>query len=312
MPNDEIRQAFEHPLVRSEATAPGPRDRISLRDHVVEVEIGAFEVERGLRQRLRFDIVVEVAPLGDVGDDVDRILSYDRLAEAVATELDGERLALLETLAERVAARILHEPQAERVILRIQKLDRGPGDLGVEIVRARSDIRKDAETEALRPRVVLLGSDEAKSPGLGQMIDILVKGGAPLLLVAPPARAPRAARRAAQGRVNLLAADQGAWLLAARRPDLAVAATRTEVDWNLRRWTPTVWAPAKVSIDEGWLDADMLYRAIMFAWSLDAIEVVVIGPSLDGLTEAPLRVRRATMEEPLERDNSLDWGEMSE
>jgi dihydroneopterin aldolase len=300
MPTDEIRHAFGHPLARSQATAPGPRDRISLRDHVVEVEIGAFEVERGIRQRLRFDIVVEVMPLGDVGDDVDRILSYDKLAEAVAAELAQERLNLLETLAERVARRILREPQAEKVFLRIQKLDRGPGDLGVEIVRDRAKAHKPVEAEKLCARVVLLGRREAVSPMLRPALDLLAKQMEPLLLVAPPATSPRAASLAAQARVDLLAADQGAWLLAARHPDLVVAATRTEADWNLRQFKPVVWAPAKVSLDEGWLDGDQLLRTIMFAWSLDAVEVVVIGPSMTGLKEAPLRVRRGTLDAPLE------------
>ena len=37
---DEIRLAFAHPAERAIATADeAPRDRISLRDHVVEVEI---------------------------------------------------------------------------------------------------------------------------------------------------------------------------------------------------------------------------------------------------------------------------------
>ena len=45
----EIRQAFAHPEARAAATAEAaPYDRISLRDHVVEVEIGAFQAERGV------------------------------------------------------------------------------------------------------------------------------------------------------------------------------------------------------------------------------------------------------------------------
>ena len=52
--------------------------------------------------------------------------------------LSEERLNLLETLAERVAERILLAPQAQRVFVRIEKLDRGPGNLGVEIVRSKS------------------------------------------------------------------------------------------------------------------------------------------------------------------------------
>ena len=43
---------------------------------------------------------------GPIDDDVDRILSYDRVTEAIATELAVERLALLETLAERVAEKM--------------------------------------------------------------------------------------------------------------------------------------------------------------------------------------------------------------
>ena len=43
-------------------------------------------------------------------------------------------------MAERVAERILLEPQAMRAFVRIEKLDRGPGALGVEIVRSRRDV----------------------------------------------------------------------------------------------------------------------------------------------------------------------------
>jgi 7,8-dihydroneopterin aldolase/epimerase/oxygenase len=84
----------------------------------VEVEIGAFQAERGTTQRVRFDVVVEVRPHPEpLQDDVDRILSYDRITEAIAAELAAERLNLLETLAERVAERILAEPQAMRAFV---------------------------------------------------------------------------------------------------------------------------------------------------------------------------------------------------
>lgn len=77
-------------------------------------------------------MVVEVAPLtGVVDDDVDRILSYDRVTEAIAAELAAERLNLLETLAERVADRILIEPQAMRVFVRIESLTVAPVRLGL-------------------------------------------------------------------------------------------------------------------------------------------------------------------------------------
>ena len=135
---NEIYLAFAHPKERSEASEVDMvHDRISLRDHIVEVEIGAFQSERGSKQRICFNIVVEVRPIDhELEDDVDRILSYDKVTEAIMIELNFERLNLLETLAARIADRILIEPQAIRVFVRIEKLDRGPGALGVEIVRS--------------------------------------------------------------------------------------------------------------------------------------------------------------------------------
>ena len=100
---NEILLAFEHPAERAEASSLTAYDRISLRDHTVEVEIVAFQQERGTTQNVCFNIVVEVRPAHEIGDDVDRILSYDKVTEAIAFELAAERFNLLETLAERVA-----------------------------------------------------------------------------------------------------------------------------------------------------------------------------------------------------------------
>ncbi|WP_210526964.1 dihydroneopterin aldolase [Rubellimicrobium arenae] len=302
MPHDETRHAFEHPLARSEATAAAPRDRISLRDHVVEVEIGAFQLERGVRQRLRFDIVVEVRPLGDVGDDVDRILSYDKLAEAVAAELAQERLNLLETLAERVAARILREPQAERVFVRVQKLDRGPGDLGVEIVRSRSEGGEAVVPDAPRPRIVLLGAAEATAPALARLLDELHEEAIPLVLcVGRPATAPVVAEsEAAQRHIDLLAFDQNAWAVASRDPRLLVVGTRTELDWAMRQARACVWAPSKVVLDavDGPAQSDGPHLAAWLAGVLEARELRLIGvEASDGLV-VPVPVRQDPWEAP--------------
>ncbi|HHX89134.1 MAG TPA: dihydroneopterin aldolase, partial [Paracoccus sp.] len=167
----DIRLAFAPPEARAEATAPtDPRDRIALRDYPVEADIGAFQTERGQIQRLLFNVVVEVAPpLRPLEDDVDRILSYDRITEAIADELAAERLNLLETLAERVAERILAEPRAMRVFVRVEKLDRGPGALGVEIVRSRAaDPVRPAGggEEAPEPLVIYLDDAAIAAPDL--------------------------------------------------------------------------------------------------------------------------------------------------
>ena len=295
----DTRLAFAHPSERAAATAgPEPLDRISLRDHIVEVEIGAFQAERGVTQRICFNVVVEVQPLtGPVDDDVDRILSYDRVTEAIAYELSDERLNLLETLAERVADRILLERQAMRVFVRIEKLDRGPGALGVEIVRARDDT-PDSQAEAREvppPELVYLSNDAIASPHLAGWLDQLHQMGRPLILCvgASDTAAPQVGHKMAQRRIDLLAIEQNAWVLAAKDDRCVVVATRTELDWAMKNGQTSVWAPSKIVLDS--VDTpsaqprDAVALAAWFAASFDATEMLVIGADLPADTSVPLR-----------------------
>ena len=281
----DIRLAFAHPEERAEASASAdPRDRISLRDHVVEVEIGAFQQERGLRQRVRFDVVVEVRPHpAPLQDDVDRILSYDRITEAIAAELASERLNLLETLAERVAERILAEPQAMRAFVRIEKLDRGPGALGVEIVRSRAEVpvRAADDGAALHPVVVFLDTAAVTAPDLSARLDALQQRGAPVILTVGPPDMPRpqTGHRPTQRRIDLLAIEQNAWVLAARDPRCVVVATRTEIDWAMKNGRMIVWAPSKLVLDavDGPKGSDPVALALWLAELLAAQSLVLHG-----------------------------------
>lgn len=285
---NEISWAFAHPQLRSEATSDGPRDRISLRDHIVDVEIGAFQQERGTRQRICFNVVVEVRLHdADLDDDVDRILSYDKVTEAIAAELAAERLNLLETLAERVADRILLEPLAMRVFVRIEKLDRGPGALGVEIVRARKPATAALPDDRPHPRVIFLSNDAIASDHLAGWLDqietLANPGGHPAILCvgAADARAPQVVHRLAQRRIDLLAIEQNAWVLAARDRRCVVVATRTELDWAMRHQRLSVWAPSKIVLDA--VDGpsasprDALALALWFARAMQAHSLTVIG-----------------------------------
>ena len=254
--SDRISQAFGHPLQRAVAlSGEDPLDRISVRDHVTQVEIGAFQSERGTMQRLRFNIVVEVVRSDTaLDDDVDRILSYDKVTEAIEAELHAERLNLLETLAERVALRILHEDLAVRVYVRIEKLDRGPGALGVEIVRSRDDAPLAAETPdepGLTPHVVYLDGSAIQAPELRQWLDRLASQRDPVILCVgrPDTAAPQAAVPLAQRRIDLLAMEQNAWVLAGRDARCVVVNTRTELDWAMKKGQISVWAPSKIVLD---------------------------------------------------------------
>ncbi|MEM7469903.1 MAG: dihydroneopterin aldolase [Pseudomonadota bacterium] len=248
--SSEIRLAFAHPSERAEAMADEPRDRISLRDHIREVEIGAFQAERGATQRICFNIVVEVRLPDGLNDDVDRILSYDTITEAIDRELNAERLNLLETLADRVAEGILADPRAARVFVRIEKLDRGPGALGVEIVREREAVTP-IEPEPVCPRVLLLEEASIHAPDLSSWLDRLSEGEAPLILCVGQAERSRPLTEHAftQRRIDLLALEQQAWVLASRDPRCVVVATRTELDWAMKQNQISVWAPSKIVLD---------------------------------------------------------------
>jgi dihydroneopterin aldolase len=295
----DIRLAFAHPEERAEASASAdPRDRISLRDHVVEVDIGAFQQERGQRQRVRFDVVVEVRPhTAPLQDDVDRILSYDRITEAIAAELASERLNLLETLAERIAERILAEPRAMRAFVRIEKLDRGPGALGVEIARARAEVPVRAADggAALHPVVVFLDNASLAMPDLSARLDALQQRGAPVILTVglPDTARVRTGHRPTQRRIDLLAIEQNAWVLAARDPRCVVVATRTEIDWAMKNGRMIVWAPSKLVIDavDGPKGSDPVALALWLAEHL-AAQCLVLHGSATGPAGSRVPVER--------------------
>jgi 7,8-dihydroneopterin aldolase/epimerase/oxygenase len=277
---NEIAIAFAHPEVRAAAIGIMPPDRISLRDHVVQADIGAFQQERGHAQRLRFNVVVEVAPAGPLNDDVDRILSYDRITEAIAAELAAERLNLLETLAEGVTARILSAPQAARVFLRIEKLDIGPYALGVEIVRARAETAPPRSADALHPLVVFLDNAAIAAPGLAARLTAWQTQGPVILTLGPPdVASPVTGHGPTQRRIDLLAIEQNAWVLAARDARCVVVETRTEIDWAMCHGRMVVWAPSKLVLDavDGPRSRDPMVLALWLAELMGARGLVVHG-----------------------------------
>jgi dihydroneopterin aldolase len=219
------------------------------------------------------------------------------VTEAIQGALAVERLALLETLADRVAERILGAPQAMRVFVRIEKLDRGPGALGVEIVRARDGAppAEVATGPALEPALVYLGNQAISSPHLTGWLDQLHARGVPLVLCvgAADVAAPQVPHRMAQRRIDLLAIEQNAWVLAARDDRCVVVQTRTELDWAMKNGQTCVWAPSKIVLDS--VDTpsaqprDAVSLAAWFAATFGAREMLVIGAALPQNALVPLR-----------------------
>jgi dihydroneopterin aldolase len=113
------------------------RNRIFVRDFVLPIRVGAYAHERAKPQRVRFNVEVDVLrpthPTADMRD----VFSYDLVTDGIRMIVAQEHIALLETLAERIAALVLAHPWGHAVSVRVEKLEVGPGSVGVEIRRER-------------------------------------------------------------------------------------------------------------------------------------------------------------------------------
>lgn len=239
-------------------------DRIHLRDHIVETEIGAFQSERGRTQRLRFALTVDLRDPVDAGDDhVDRILSYDVLVQAVDAALADQRYNLVETLAERIAAETLAHPQAAAITVTVEKLDRGPGALGITIRRNAGRMAVAAQHWPVR---IVVGRPATLPQGA--------------VVILPDAPARPLPQGGDARRIALLGLDQTAWILAEAMA-LEVAETRTELDAAIRAGRAVVWAPTRLAVEAPAVAAEAGALAFCLALRLSASRV-------DFATSAPL------------------------
>lgn len=118
-------------------------DRIELRAMRFAGRHGVLPFEAERPQPFEVDVVVELdlAPAGTT-DDLARTLDYGAVFAAARAVVEGPHVALIETLAERIAAAVLASgPIARAVTVRVRKPEAPlPGELawaGVEIRRSR-------------------------------------------------------------------------------------------------------------------------------------------------------------------------------
>ena len=122
-------------------------DRIFVRGLVLPVAIGVYDEEQGVTQKVSFtveaSVTTDVAPKGDA---IAEVPSYDDLVKAVKAVIAHGHINLVETLAERIAERCLADKRIVSVLVRVEKLERGPQAVGVEIVRPRNGPRTGPRT----------------------------------------------------------------------------------------------------------------------------------------------------------------------
>jgi dihydroneopterin aldolase len=119
------------------ATVTAPRlatatrlNRVFVRDMVMDASIGVYDHEKVAPQRIRLNLDLEVVGSGVTGEDG---------VAAIRAVAGQGHTTLIETLAERIAARCLQDARVRSVIVRVEKLDVFPdaASVGVEIERSR-------------------------------------------------------------------------------------------------------------------------------------------------------------------------------
>lgn len=122
----------------SGSATDAPFDRVFVHDLVLDAEIGVYSNEKGVTQRARFSVDIDVKPAdAAIEDQIDRVLDYDAIIAIIKNILAEGHINLVETLADEIATRCLEHPRAASVKVKIEKLDKEPGAVGVEIVRRR-------------------------------------------------------------------------------------------------------------------------------------------------------------------------------
>jgi dihydroneopterin aldolase len=118
-------------------------DRVLMRGLLFYGYHGVVPEENRLGQRFIVDIDLSM-PLGDAGrtDDLTKTVDYVAVLGDVRRIVEGPPLKLIETVAERIAAKVLHDYAVDAVRVRVRKPDVPiPAALeyvGVEIHRRRS------------------------------------------------------------------------------------------------------------------------------------------------------------------------------
>jgi dihydroneopterin aldolase len=134
------------PKLRQVAPSAAPEvarvlDRVFIHDLVLDIEIGVHHHEKGATQRVRFSVDVDMTPAArTLEDDIGRTFDYDTIIAGIKAIVARGHINLVETLAEEVACHCLAHPRAARVVVKIEKLDKEPGAVGVEIVRTKGNL----------------------------------------------------------------------------------------------------------------------------------------------------------------------------
>lgn len=143
-----------HGFAQNPSHDPARADRVFVRDFVLPVRIGAYAHERDAPQPVRFAVEALVARPALAGEPprsgpgqwepgMRDVFNYDLIRDGIRMLTEAGHVALVETLAERVAAMVLAHSRVLRVSVQVEKLRAGEGIVGVAIERTRETVAAD-------------------------------------------------------------------------------------------------------------------------------------------------------------------------
>src|SRR5262245_59405325 len=106
-------QRLRHPPSKSAAPEAKVLDRVFVHDLVLDVEIGVYTHEKGVTQRVRFSVDVDLSPAARLNDDIRQAFDYDTIIKGIKTIIGRGHINLVETLAEEIAKLSLAHSRAQ-------------------------------------------------------------------------------------------------------------------------------------------------------------------------------------------------------
>ena len=236
------------------------------------------------------NVVLEILPHNAFQtDNVDNVISYDSLVESIDYQFYAERVNLLETVAERIAQSCLDDVRAVRVFVRIEKLEKISGGLGVEIVRENiRDLSKLQKPTFSKPKiktplkVLHLSNSCNNQRSVSKLVNVIRNLDAKYILL--PSQDPKLTKYHFENindfYVSLLSMDQSAWMLAKHNKSLLVVDSRAELDWAIKNDRIPVWAPYNmyskaIDLPKKYL-CHSLYLGCWLADEIGAVELIEI------------------------------------
>ncbi len=113
---------------------------VFIRDLVLESYIGIYNHEKNAPQKIRVNVDLSVMEDSrNLNDDIDNVVCYEKIANAIKTIVNSGHVHLVETLAENIAEMNLQDPRVSCVRVRVEKLEaiENTTSVGIEIERYR-------------------------------------------------------------------------------------------------------------------------------------------------------------------------------